>query len=341
MKRIQHSLAIGFAHRQPRYFRLISNTLACLPMFARGIAGLGMAISSALSLLPVIRFRSFSMLKQSAAAAFLALTLFGASAALAFEPFFDANPATRHAPDKPTLTDLDLAVLKLCGDWGAEVEARDFERMMLQASNAAALTRIRAALGSRIYGKAGDDAEFVRQLRRVWFEQKGFQHVFCGEPTPSGGLGGLHYAARYWQAQDSGWAGYRKVPSNPAKRPGKCRAKHLQERISPPVYSIGIDFRQPRNGASDMKCLSSYHREMSAEDILIAGTLAFKQANKRVAKNAKQACLFETRPGQAPPHYSTLVIKQRALRSFYPQAEKRPYCRNNKQDISACWCSRL
>jgi hypothetical protein len=273
-------------------------------------------------------------------AVFLSVSPF--SNALAFEPFFDTDPATRHAPEDPELTDLDLDVLALCGNWGDRVEARDFERMLLKTSNRAALARMRQALGSRIYGKASDDEEFVRQLRRVWFEQKGFKHVFCGEPGQGRDLGGLHYAARYWQAQDRAWAGYRKLPAKQSQRLEKCRAPYLREQIKPPVYSISLEFSNPeRGGRKAVKCLSGYNRLMNAEDLLIAGTQAFKQANKRVAKNAKEACLFETKVGASPMHYSTLVIKQRALRTFYPLADKKPYCRKNKKNISACFCSKL
>ena len=275
----------------------------------------------------------------------ICLFLFGilaAGAVLGFQPFFDNNPATRHAPVEPEMTDFDLEVLLLCGGWGAEVDAVDFEQMMLKQENAAVLERIGKALGNRIYGRAEQRDELVRQLRRVWFEQKGFKHAFCGEPGYSGYLGGLHYAPRYWQLQDEGWGGYRKLKKAVHKRPlEKCRKGYLRERIAPPLYSVGVEFKDPSGGRNGVKCLSGYNRLMSAEDILIAGTLAFKQANKRVPKNAKEACLFETRRPEVPTHFSTLVIKQRALRTFYPQAEKKPYCHKNRNDLRACLCSRL
>lgn len=272
--------------------------------------------------------------------ALLLATLTGGAGA--FQPFFDEKASTRAIPQEPELTDLDLEILTLCGGWGAHVEARDFERMLMKKENKAAVERMRKALGSRIYGKTGDRDEFVRQLRRVWFEQKGFQHVFCGEPGRGKDLGGLHYAARFWQAQDEGWAGYRKLNKKANQRPlEKCRGRYLQEKAAEPIYAVSIEFKNPSNPRNEVKCLGSYNRKMSAEDILIAGTLAFKQANKRVGKNSKEACLFETRRPDVPTHYSKLVIKQRALRTFYPMPEKKPYCRKNKRDFKACLCSRL
>lgn len=282
------------------------------------------------------------MLSISRVLLLLLPTLLLPLAAGAFQPFFDKDPRTVHAPEDPPLTDFDLEVLQLCGDWGAEVDAVDFERMMLKPANAPVVERLRNALDSRIYTRANDSEQFVRELRRVWFEQKGFKHVFCGEPGEGQDLGGLHYAARYWQAQDKGWAGYRRLNANPDARPEyKCRAFYLKERIRPPIYSISVEFQNPAEPQNNVKCLTGYHREMNAEEILLAGTQAFTLVNERVGKNSKEGCLFETRLAGKEPFYSTFVIKQRALRTFYPLAEQTPYCKKNKRDFRDCLCSNL
>jgi len=261
--------------------------------------------------------------------------------AYSFQDFFDSNKTTLYAPEDPELTDLDLDVLELCGHWGSHVEAVDFEKMMLSKTNQASVDRLRKSLGNRIFSAAIDNKDFVHQLRRVWFEQKGFQHVFCGEPNKYD-LGGFHYAARYWQAQDKNWAGYRKLKKNYRQRPiKKCQQFYLKEQIKPPIYNTSISYLDPDTKKQKVKCLSGYHRLMNAEHILLAGTQAFKQANKRVSKNAKEACLFKTNIKGVPKHYNKLVIKQRALRTFYPLADKRPYCKKNKKNISACFCSKL
>jgi hypothetical protein len=270
------------------------------------------------------------------------LTWLVAAPAQAYQPFFDDDPATLHAPQEPRLTDLDLDVLLLCGGWGAPVEAVDFEAMMLKDEHREALQRIHQALGGRIFSSTEDMPEFVHQLRRVWFEQKGFHHVFCGEPGIGKDLGGLHYAPRYWQAQDQGWAGYRKLERDPDRRPvEKCRQFYLREQIRPPIYSISLAFDNPEEPDNNVKCLTGYHLQMDAERLLIAGTQAFKQANRRVGKNVTEACLVETSLPGVERHFSTLVIRQRALRSFYPLAERKPYCHKNKRDYRDCLCSRL
>ncbi|MCU7940407.1 MAG: hypothetical protein KZQ64_08040 [gamma proteobacterium symbiont of Bathyaustriella thionipta] len=109
----------------------------------------------------------------------------------ALQPFFDQDKATQYAPEEPQLSDFDLDVLMLCGNWGAEVKAVNFVRMMSAAENSNLLKRMRTALGDRIFYKAENDQQFIHQLRRVWFEQKGFHHVFCGEPDYYK-LGGFH-----------------------------------------------------------------------------------------------------------------------------------------------------
>jgi len=259
----------------------------------------------------------------------------------AFEPFFDKDISTRYAPEDPELTELDLDVLELCGNWGDDVKASDFEQMLLSENHHSSLQRMRQALGDKIFGRAKDDKQFVHDLRRVWFEQKGFQHVFCGEPEHYN-LGGFHYAARYWQAQDRGWAGYRKLNKHVDNRPiAKCRQFFLREKIVPPVYTTSVSYRDPESGKDRVKCVSGYNRLMHAEAILIAGTQAFKQANRRVGKNSKEACLFETKLEGIPRHFSQMVIKQRALRTFYPIADKKPYCKKNRKNYKACLCSKL
>ncbi len=279
------------------------------------------------------------MLKQC----FYFLMIFTFNTALfAFTPFFDNDPKTPYAPPDPELTDLDLDVLELCGKWGDRVNAVDFEKMMLKKAHDASVERIKKALGSRIFRKAKNNRDFVQQLRRVWFEQKGFKHIFCGEPKSNYGLGGLHYAPRYWQAQDEKWAGYRPLLANFKKRPlASCRKFYIKEQIKPPIYSIGLEYINPRTNKTKVKCLSGYHYQMNAEDILIEATKAFKQANKKVSRNAKEACLFKTKGAKTASHFSTMVIKSRALRTFYPMPEKKPYCKKDKRNIKACFCSNL
>lgn len=258
-----------------------------------------------------------------------------------FQPFFDDNPRTILQPDAPQLTELDKDVLRLCGDWGDRIEARSFEAMLSQDKHQATLNRMHQALGGKIFNQTPSTLEFVRQLRRVWFEQKGFKHVFCGEPGVGQDLGGLHYAPRYWQAQKEGWAGFRKLNSKLNQRKYKCQKFFIKSKTNNDIFNISVIFKNPRLHKNDVKCLTGYHLGMDAEKLLIAGTQAFKQANKRAGKNTKEACFVETKVEGVKPHYSTLVIKRRALRTFYAMPYKKPYCKKNKRNFKACLCANL
>jgi len=267
--------------------------------------------------------------------------LFAVNAEAGFKPFFDDNPRTRLQPTPPAVTKFDREILKLCGGWGDRVEAKDFEKMLLKQPQRKTLRRIYHGLDGKIYRKTNDLVDFIRQLRRVWFEQEGFKHVFCGEPGRGRDLGGLHYAPRYLQAQKEGWAGFRKLDPRLNKRKYKCRKFFLKNKSYGEIFNISVAFKNPRLHRNDVKCLSGYHRAMDAEKLLIAATKAFKQANKKAGKNTKEACYVETKLPGVKPHYSNLVIKRRALRTFYAMSDKKPYCKKNRRNFKACLCANL
>jgi len=270
----------------------------------------------------------------------LALLLTLSTSSLAYLPFFDNDVKTNMQPDAPVLTSLDKDVLSLCGGWGSKVSAREFESMLLKSKHSQSLKSIKQALSNRIFTRTNSDRDFVSQLSKVWFKEAGFAHVFCGEPGHGRDLGGLHYAPRYLQAQQKGWAGYRKL-KNRRSRLRKCQAGYVREKTNNDIYNISVSFDNPKRSGHGVKCLSGYHLKMDAQKLLIAGTQAFKQANKNVGPNAKEACLVETKVDGVDSHYSTMVIKNRSLRTFYAQPDKKPYCRKNRSNFKACLCSNL
>ncbi|WP_407891223.1 EndoU domain-containing protein [Scytonema sp. NUACC26] len=52
------------------------------------------------------------------------------------------------------------------------------------------------------------DAQFLEDLTNIWFNVKGFDHVFCGEPVAGGSIDGLHYVGRYVELQEKGLSLY-------------------------------------------------------------------------------------------------------------------------------------
>jgi hypothetical protein len=56
------------------------------------------------------------------------------------------------------------------------------------------------------------DADFLDDLTAIWFNRRGFEHIFCGDINNSTTIGGLHFAGRYLQLQNQGIAG--RLPNN-------------------------------------------------------------------------------------------------------------------------------
>ena len=84
----------------------------------------------------------------------------------------------------------------------------------------------------------------------------------------------------------------------------------------PPVYSSAVVYRKP-GGGEGRACPKSYRYGQSGRDILTEGTRAWKQAIDWAGTPPKLACRATTAGGQA----ATLVIKDGAIRTYYPVAE--------------------
>jgi hypothetical protein len=115
-----------------------------------------------------------------------------------FIPFFDNEdrPANDATPRPPTLSAFDRAMLKVCGDWGARPTRADFRAALDDPAVAADVTRIYDALGGAVLGPRRDPVGFREELTGIWFDEDGFRHIFCGEPS-GGTIGGLHFVGRY------------------------------------------------------------------------------------------------------------------------------------------------
>lgn len=247
--------------------------------------------------------------------------------------FFDHDPNTALAPEPPTLNAFDRQVLTLCGTWGAPIAATDFERLLLEPAQREILSRIGEALHWHLYSPATEPAELVRQLRRAWFEQKGFKHIFCGEPDDRG-LGGLHFAPRYLQAQEQGWAG---LAANATSADQECQAPPESSR--PPIFMVSVAFQRKDQSAPGIKCRTSYHQQLHAEDLLIAATQALQSVLAQPNSPPSTSCQHWTeRPGVAA-HQQQLIVKRQAIRSFYPLLKSR--CDRKGHGSGACSCQNL
>ena len=235
-------------------------------------------------------------------------------------PFFDeiANPqllATGRAditPPPPKLNAFDRDVAELCGAPGAPVSRDAFEELM--RAHPDVLRRIRIFSGGVVSPRdrsTGEDDAYLRKLSGAWFGAKGFEHVFCGEPTAVGrtttgatreNVGGLHFHGRYLQLQRAGLA---------------CRIAnhHRNEAQEGAVYSFGVTMRNASGGVSRAP-IKGYGLTLSAEDLLKIGA---KANALRPEASKKPVCRLRIADdGQS--FEAVFVWRKQGVRTFYPDA---------------------
>jgi hypothetical protein len=217
-------------------------------------------------------------------------------------PFFDDvdDGPGDPSPPAPSLDALDRAALDVCGAWGSRPRAQTFRAMLDRPELQGELGRIQEALG----GAAAPLPRFKDELTSVWFGAGGFVHVFCGEPEPEK-LGGLHFRGRYLELQEQGLAGL----AGEAECPGA--------EIEPPVYTFGVRYRLPGSRALRTDCRKGYAHDLGAGDLLIQATMAY-EANRRAAD--AEMCLHEIATPGAPAYLAVVVVRDDAVRTFYPDA---------------------
>lgn len=225
----------------------------------------------------------------------LLMTALGGEPAL--RPFFDTvdQGVLDPAPPPPVITPFERAMLDLCGDWGSRPDGAAFVALLQR------FPAHRDALYAA-FGAADDDG-----LRRLWFRHDGLAHVLCGEPGRKR-LGGLHWRARYRQAQQEGWAGR------------MTAAECDRTEIAPPVYTVGTRYRRPDGGIGE-KCPNGYAVSEGALDILADTTSAVRAAG---FPRARTVCLGEGRDGDRV-FPLVVVIEDGAVITSYPDASPAPH----------------
>lgn len=160
---------------------------------------------------------------------------------------------------------------------------------------------------------------FKDELTKIWFtnsgvekETIGFGHIFCGKPDRLG-LGGMHFAGRYVEAQENKWVG--------AIWGNKSLCNKLD--IKPPVYTFGMKYLG-KGGEVKVKCPNGYAHNLHADDILVSATKAFKELGE------DGMCLYKMEDAN---YQSVFVRKNDAILTFYPDLT--PKC-NDKSTNCSC-----
>jgi hypothetical protein len=232
-------------------------------------------------------------------------------------PFFDHldNPELHHfpqgqevdgTPPPPHLTPFDRCVLKVCGNVGSRVYAADFQALL--SAYPQVLKRIQASVDGEIFAGRNTTAEFLEDLTSIWFQQHGFEHIFCGS-IRKGKIKGMHYVGRYLQLQEQGLAG--KLPHNQSQ----------EEIIEGAAYTIGVLLRYGNQVLVDRR--TGYALVTDAAELLIAATQAFKTQER-----ANTVCTFPVVDVDSGKKYPAVFVKKDdAIVTFYPDATPiDPYC---------------
>ncbi len=221
-------------------------------------------------------------------------------------PFFDNinNPVSGLnfgspadvTPVAPTLNAFDTAIVNLCGVPGKVVTTSEFQATM--NANPTVLASLKAAVSP-----ASTTSGFLSELTTIWFNVKGFDHVFCGEPVSGGSIGGLHFVGRYVELQNKGLAG--RLAGNLGS----------EEVATGAVYTMGVKIKI--GSGTSQSSIKGYGYTLNAEELLRLGAIAYKKNPNTSSTNT--ACLLPVND-DGKSFKMVFVRRQGGIRTFYPDA---------------------
>ncbi len=229
-------------------------------------------------------------------------------------PFFDNqnNPVRVNypsgakldiTPPAPQLNSFDRAVLKTCGPIGTKVEPNQFKKLL--SNYPQVLINIQKATKGELRLGRTSSNKFLEDLTDIWFKNKGFEHIFCGEIYNENDIGGLHFYGRYLQLQNEKIGG--RLPVNPGR----------QEVIPGVIYTMGVVIKQGDRTIRDE--IKGYGYLSNAEELLLDVTKVYKQQ-----KNTEGACIYQQLDKETGTSFPTVFVrKNKGIITFYPDATPR------------------
>ncbi len=236
------------------------------------------------------------------------------------QPFFDTTEelesisaprgqAVDVTPKPPIVNAFDQQVLDTCGAFGSSVSADKVRSLF--AKNPDVVAQISAAVDGNLtpirgFAKQKPSERFQEDLVKVWTARSGFEHIFCGQVKGANKIGGLHFAARYYELQQKGIA-------------GRLFGNQRQEEVKVgEVYTLGVVAKVNGRVVTDRK--KGYSYVSNAQEILIDGTRAYKAFNINSGAN-NAVCLYTVKDEQIPESFSAVFVKNnRGIITFYPDA---------------------
>ncbi|MBD2244314.1 EndoU domain-containing protein [Nostoc sp. FACHB-888] len=226
-------------------------------------------------------------------------------------PFFDNvdNPVTVRfpatqkvdiTPPPPLLNPFDKAVLDLCGSIGTRVSSNNFKQLLSYYPDV--LQKLQQVSGGELRPGRKNKAQFLEDLTNIWFQRRGFEHIFCGEIYNANDIGGLHFHGRYLQLQNEGIGG--RLPNNQGR----------EEVVPGAIYTMGVVIKQKNRTVTDV--IKGYGYLSNAEEMLLDATRIYK-----LQGNNDGACIYNVRDQETGKSFSTVfVTKQKAIITYYPDA---------------------
>ena len=203
-------------------------------------------------------------------------------------------------PPAPQLNPFDKAVLNICGPIGTRVTRNQFQQLL--SSYPSVLQKLQTVSGGEIRPGRRNKTQFIEDLTDVWFKNRGFEHIFCGELKSDNKIGGLHFYGRYLQLQNEGIGG--RLPNN-----------HRREEVVPGViYTMGVVINQGNRTFTDV--IKGYSYLSNAQELLVDATQIFK-----LQGNSEGACIFNVRDQDTGKTFPKVFVRrQQAIVTFYPDA---------------------
>ncbi len=199
-------------------------------------------------------------------------------------------------PVAPVLNSFDNAIVNLCSTPGTVVSTTNFKSTM--NANPAVLENLRLAISP-----TSSAASFLDELTTIWFNVKGFDHVFCGEPVAGGAIGGLHFVGRYVELESKGLAG--RLANNLSNEEVALGA----------VYTMGV--KMLVGTGSSQSTIKGYSYTLNAEETLRLGAIAYKKNPNTTSTNT--ACLLPV-VDDSKSFKMVFVRRSGGIRTFYPDA---------------------
>jgi hypothetical protein len=214
---------------------------------------------------------------------------------------FPNNRSVDVTPPPPPLDNFDKAVLRACGPIGSASGVAQLQELFRNFPGI--VTEIKGAVGGELMRGRRSNQQFTEDLIGIWTANRGFEHIFCGQIKGRTKIGGLHFAGRYLELQNTQRGG--RLDNNNGN----------EEVVEGSIYTLGVVIVDANGNIMATDTVKGYGYPSSAKNIFIDATRAFKN-NPRGG-----ACLLPVKDPETGESFRAVFVKSsRGIITFYPDA---------------------